>query len=123
MDRTDAPISLVARWYMRPGCEAEALAALEGLIKAVEANEPGTLAYRVHTSLGDPSLPSLPPVDASTLLFFETYRSPEAFRAHVEGAVFKDFVAAHGHLFVQADGKPYTSVFFLEPRAGFVRET
>ena len=115
------PVSLISRWFIKAGCEAAADTALQALAQAVWENEPDTLTYLVHMPIDDPRLQSLPPVDASSILFFETYRSIEAFLAHVNGLVFLDFVATKGDLFLQVAGKPYTTVSFLERRAGFVR--
>lgn len=114
-----ATLSLISRWFLRPGCEATALAAVEQLAAAVQAHEPGTLTYYVHTP--DTRLQSLPPADPHSLLFFEEYRDPAAFHAHVTGPLFTAFVHDHGHLFVTANGKPFTFVEFLTRRAGFTR--
>ena len=118
------PVSLTSSWFIRPGCERQAWPALQALAANVLANEPDTLMYLVHSPSGvDSSLQSLPPSEPGLVLFVEMYRSPDAFRAHVEGAVFTSFVRDYGHLFVpNADGEPYTTVTFLQRQAGFVRE-
>jgi quinol monooxygenase YgiN len=117
-----APVSLISEWFLKPASEAEGMAALRQLALDVEANEPDTLTYLVHTSFqGDARLQALPPVDPSSVLFFETYRDADAFLAHVNGAVFKGFVAAHGDLFIASNGSPYTTVEFLTRQAGFIR--
>ena len=117
-----APVSLISEWSLKPGCEAEGLAALSQLALDVRANEPDTLTYLVHTPfLDDARLQALPPVDPSSILFFETYRDPDAFLAHVGGPVFKTFVATHGDLFIASNGSPYTTVEFLSRHAGFIR--
>jgi len=117
-----APVSLISEWFLKPGCEAEGMAALSQLALDVRANEPDTLTYLVHTPfLDDARLQALPPVDPSSILFFETYRNADAFLAHVGGPVFKGFVAAHGDLFVASNGSPYTTVEFLSLHAGFIR--
>ena len=69
------------------------------------------------------SIPRTPPAQADphSLLFFEEYRDPAAFHAHVTGPLFTAFVHDHGHLFVAANGKPFTFVEFLTRRAGFTR--
>ena len=118
------PVSLTSRWFIRPGCERQAWPALQALAANVLANEPDTLMYLVNSpSWVDNSLQSLPPSEPGLVLFVEMYRNPDAFRAHVEGAVFTSFVRDYGHLFVpNADGQPYTTVTFLPREAGFVRE-
>lgn len=117
-----APVSLISEWFLKPGSEAEGIAALRQLALDVEANESDTLTYLVHTPFqGDARLQALPPVDPSSVLFFETYRDADAFLAHVGGPVFKGFVAAHGDLFIASNGSPYTTVEFLTRQAGFIR--
>jgi predicted enzyme related to lactoylglutathione lyase len=63
----------------------------------------------------------LPPVGPHEIVFFERYRSADAFLAHVSGPVFTSFVAAHGEDFTGSGGKPFTTVEFLDLHAGFVR--
>ncbi|MCV4339523.1 antibiotic biosynthesis monooxygenase [Pseudomonas capsici] len=114
------PISLTSQWFIQPGQEMEARQALMQLALDVQASEPGTLTYLVHTPFGaDARLQSLPPPDPLLVLFFETYASPDAFLAHVNGPLFTGFVAQHGHCFVSSNGKPYTTVQFLDTLAGF----
>lgn len=117
------PVSLTSRWFIRPGCEADALAAVAEAAEKVRTGEPGTLIYLAHTPhVGDDGLQSLPPSQPGLLLFFEMYRDPQAFLQHVNGPIFTAFVRDHGHLFVpDARGAPYTTVEFLARRAGFVR--
>jgi len=121
-DAATAPVSLISEWFLKPGSEAEGTAALSQLALDVQANEPDTLTYLVHIPfLDDSRLQALPPVDPSSILFFETYRNADAFLAHVNGPVFKNFVAKHGDLFIASNGSPYTTVEFLTRRAGFIR--
>jgi predicted enzyme related to lactoylglutathione lyase/quinol monooxygenase YgiN len=116
------PVSLTSHWFIAPGREIEARQALMALPAAVQANEPGTLTYLVHTPYGaDARLQSLPPPEPLRVLFFETYADPDAFLAHVNGPTFTHFVATYGHCFVGTNGKPYTTVQFLDLLAGFVR--
>ena len=116
-------VSLTSTWFIRPGQESAAVAAVEALAPMVRDSEPDTLAYLVHTPfLGDPRLHALPPVVANHLLFFEVYRDADAFLRHLHGPVFTRFVERHGGLFVASNGKPFTFVEFLECRAGFIRQ-
>lgn len=119
----DTRLCLTSRWFIQPGREEEVLAAIRSeLVPAIEAGEAGTLTYYVHRPCsGGDALQSLPPTDGQLLLFYEEYASPAAFQAHVEGPAFTDFVARHGACFVQAGGKPYTTVTFLARQAGFTR--
>jgi predicted enzyme related to lactoylglutathione lyase/quinol monooxygenase YgiN len=113
-------VSLISRWFIQPGCGKKALAALRQAADEVEAGEPDTLTYRIHIQYtGD--LQSLPPNDPLSILFFEVYRDADAFRRHLNGKIFTGFVRNHGHLFVQAGGKPFTTVDFLTLHAGFSR--
>lgn len=113
-------VSLISRWFVKPGCGKKALAALRRAADEVQAREPGTLTYRVHVQYTG-KLQSLPPADPLSILFFEVYRDAEAFGDHLNGPVFTGFVRDHGHLFLQAGGKPYTTVDFLTLHAGFTR--
>ena len=118
---SQGPISLTSQWFVRLGLEEQVLEAVSLLADAVEAGEPGTLMYLVHVPYRGPALQSLPPDDPSSLLFVEEYRDVQAFLQHVNGPLFTQFVRDHGHLFVQANDRPYTTVEFLVRRAGFVR--
>jgi hypothetical protein len=117
------PLSLISYWYIAPNCETAAIAPLEQLAKDVRAAEPDTLSYLVHIPFrGDAgSIQSLPPAVSRSVLFFEVYRTPQAFLDHVNGPVFVNFVTQHGSLFVNANGKPFTTVEFLSRVAGFSR--
>lgn len=116
------PVSLTSRWFIKPGCEQAAGAALRQLAHDVERDEPDTLTYLVHRPyLADSRLQSLPPAEPRTVLFFETYRNADAFLRHVNGPAFRAFIERHGELFVAANGKPFTFVEFLETLTGFVR--
>ncbi|MCF4129916.1 VOC family protein [Methylobacterium sp. SyP6R] len=118
------PVSLISRWFIRPGREEEASAALARLAQAVRAQEPDTLTYLVHRPAGEARLQSLPPSEPNVVVFFESYRNAQAFLSHVNGPVFQDFVAGHGDLFVPTGGAhpvPFATVEFLRKEAGFVR--
>jgi len=122
--QTDAnkPLSLTSTWFIAPGNEQAAIAAVKALAKEVEASEPDTLIYLAHTPLTDDNrVTSLPPPYSGTILFFEMYRTVEAFLRHVNGPVFTNFVANSGNLFVAQNGAPFTFVAFLTRQAGFVR--
>ncbi len=123
MDRdTDEKVSLISRWFLRPAKEKQGWEALKGLAREVEAKEPNTLAYLVHTPLDGAKLQSLPPSDPTWVEFFEIYRNAQAFDHHVNGEVFTKFVDEHGALFVPNDkGEPFTTVLFMSLQAGFAR--
>jgi predicted enzyme related to lactoylglutathione lyase/quinol monooxygenase YgiN len=115
-------VSLISRWFLRPGAEDAGWAALRELASAVFVNEPDTLTYLVHAPLTvDPRLQSLPPVGPLSVEFFEVYRDARAFLNHVNGPVFTRFAQTYGALFVASDGRPFTTVEFMTARAGFSR--
>ncbi len=62
----------LAQFKIRPGKEAEAEKALSEMVAAVEANEPGALAYIAHRSQKEPT----------EITFFEVYADAEAASAH-----------------------------------------
>lgn len=118
-----APLNLISQWFIAPNCEAAVIAALEQLAVEVLAAEPDTLSYLVHIPFeeGSGTIQSHPPSIPRSVLFFESYRTPQAFLDHVQGPVFKNFVAKHGAMFVSAGGHPFTTVSFLTRVAGFTR--
>lgn len=112
--------TLISRWYLKPGREAEARAALSALAEAVLAEEPGTLAYLVHGPCGS----SLPAAPAGEVTFYEVYADEAAFSAHISGPVFSGFLKDHGALFEQnfpPNSGPFMTVSTLTRAAGFVR--
>jgi hypothetical protein len=118
----NGPLSLTSAWFIAPGKEAKAIAAVKALTKEVEASEPDTLIYLVHTPFTDDNrVNTLPPPYSGTILFFEMYRTTEAFLRHVNGPIFLSFVANSGNLFVAQNGAPFTVDTFLTRQAGFVR--
>jgi predicted enzyme related to lactoylglutathione lyase/quinol monooxygenase YgiN len=116
-------VSLISRWFVKPGCHEAAMRALTKAARDVEAKEPGTLTYRIHVQRRghEKDLQSLPPEDPLSILFFEVYRDADAFEHHLHGKVFTAFVRDHGDLFTGAGGKPFTTVNFLTLHAGFSR--
>lgn len=115
-------VSLTSTWFMRPGCAETALPALRALARAVESDEPGTLTYLVHFPSSDPSLQSLPPAEPRSVVFFEVYRDADAFRDHVRGPLFTNFVSEFWPMFVtNSKGRPCTATGFLHARAEFSR--
>jgi quinol monooxygenase YgiN len=124
------PVSLTSQWFIRPGFEKQVQEAVKKLAADIASKEPGTLAYLVHMPWADTDvLQSLPPSNAPSLLFFEMYRDADAFKAHIGGRLFKQFVKQYGHCFIPSDpipndprskAGPYTTVQFLTRVAGFV---
>lgn len=110
---------LISVWTILPGNETEAVAALKKLALLVEQTQPDTLAYLVHTP--DMSQPNLPTSYHGEVIFFEVYKNEAAFKAHVDGVVFKDFVTTYGHLFLASNGAPYTTLQVMQYKAGYIR--
>jgi hypothetical protein len=44
-------LSIIAKWWIKPGCKKEALAALDELAESTEQQEPFTSRYLIHTSV------------------------------------------------------------------------
>ena len=121
--------TLTSTWTLKDeDCRDAAIVALQQLAQDVQQNEEGTLLYLVHfPNMGLASQPTPCSVD---VVFFEIYRDREAFCTHVNGSIFKTFVATYGSLFLTTRGEcddpstpagPYTSVEFLDRQAGFIR--
>jgi quinol monooxygenase YgiN len=69
---TSKMITQTAAFRIDPAREADAIAALTELAKAVEANEPGVLAYIPHRVASDPT----------QIVFFEVYADEAAMKNH-----------------------------------------
>lgn len=64
-------ITQIARFGLREGKEEEAREALATMVKAVDENEPGVLAYTAHVS-----------EKTGNIVFFEVYKDDAAMKAH-----------------------------------------
>jgi quinol monooxygenase YgiN len=106
------PITQTAAFRIDPAKEAEAIAALTELAKAVEEKEPGVLAYIPHRVASDPTL----------ILFFEVYADEAAVKNHgTQPHLAKLGEAFRGGLFKPyAEGKP-VEIVKLDRIAGFTR--
>lgn len=118
-------VSLTSQWFIVPGAEAQVLEAVPHLVRRIHEEEAGTLMYVVHTPWtngGEGGLQSLPPTVPACLLFVEEYASPEAFRQHLHGKPFTEFVQRHGNLFISSHGGPFSTVTFMQRQDGFIRQ-
>ncbi len=116
--------SLVAKWYILPGNEAKATAALTQLAKDVKDNELETLLYMVHVP--DFNEKSLPIPAAGEVIFWEGYQDQAAFLKHINGPIFKTFVANYGALFLSDFSTPpqvFMQTEMLTQLGGFARKT
>ena len=100
-------ITIIARFKIRPGNEAEVEKTATEMAAAVEANEPGALVYLMHRSQRDPT----------DITFFEVYADGEALSAHGQTA----HMTTHGGKFAQLADLSATKIERLERVAGFVR--
>jgi quinol monooxygenase YgiN len=116
---------VVARWAIKPGNGKKVKAALVDYVKRVRATEPDTYMYTANVpDLSEGS--SFPPVSPDGLIYNSAWKDHAAFVAHSKGAPYQDFLAEHGHLFVQALGaptttQPYMTTSVLKRFAGFFR--
>ncbi len=99
--------TILARFKVQPGKEDEAEKAISEMAVAVQANEPGALAYIMHRSQKDPS----------EITVFEVYADAEAFDAHGQSPHMGQFRAAFASVFDPSSVK----IERLERLAGFVR--
>lgn len=112
-------LSIIAKWWIVPGKEDKAVAALGELALAVEQREPFTLMYLIHTSIVEGSRPSPPP---NEVVFVSGWPDRDAFQKHLDGPVFKDWIAKYLELFLTDDsGGLFVTGEFLDRHAGFVR--
>jgi quinol monooxygenase YgiN len=100
-------VTIVARFRIQPGKESEGEQALKEMAAAVEADEPGALAYIFHRSQRD----------ANEITVFEVYADDAAFTAHGQTAHMGKLRTAFGTLFDPTSVK----IDRLDRIAGFAR--
>ena len=76
-------ITVTATLSLDPAKADEAIAGLRTLVKAVEANEPGVLAYICNRGIEDPT----------EIMFFEIYANQAAAKLHGEAPHMAEFGA------------------------------
>ncbi len=103
---TGSTITQLAKFKLNMEKEAEGLQALQDLCAAVEANEPGVLAYVCHRSTKTPD----------ELVFFEVYKDDEALKAHGKTPHMGKMRMAFASLF-----RPPLEVARLERIGGFTQ--
>jgi quinol monooxygenase YgiN len=99
--------TILARFKIQPGKEAEAEKALSEMVAAVQANEPGALAYIAHRSQKEPT----------EITFFEVYADAEAASAHGQ----TPHMATLQRSLAQLADLSTVKIERLERFAGFVR--
>jgi len=101
-------VTLIARLKALPGKEAEAVKHIKEMVAAVQAKEPGALAYISHTVAGSPG----------EFLFFEVYADEATKDAHMSSPHFQRLAALFGTVFDAGFGAKIEN---LERVAGFAR--
>lgn len=112
--------TIIAKWYIKAN-EKAVLQALLHLAAQVEAQEPDTWMYVVHTGNEEGSTP--PPAPGE-VVFVEAYKDLNALLQHVNGTPFKTFLSQYGADFVPLmppNTGPVMLVESLARLAGFVR--
>lgn len=116
-----------ARWSKRADVSRDAVKeALIPYVQAVRDNEP--LTYMCTASFPDdsPDSPSMPPLQSDQVTFNSSWKDHDAFVAHLNGPVYRDFLEKSGGLFVQAipgqTTNPYMTTSALKRFAGFFRD-
>ena len=100
-------VIVIFRAKMQSGKEEEALGRVRSMVEAVQAHEPGALAYICHRSKDDPS----------EIVFYEAYADDAAFQAHMQTPHMGELRAAFGELFDTSQVK----LERLDEVAGFMR--
>jgi quinol monooxygenase YgiN len=112
-------LSIVAKWWINEGCESQAVAALKELAAQVEAEEPFTIMYLIHTAVVDGSRPTPPD---NEVLFVSAWPDRDAFQKHLDGPVFKTWIAKYLDLFLTDDsGGLFVTGEFMDRQAGYIR--
>jgi quinol monooxygenase YgiN len=114
--------TLIGKWTILEGKEAEAKDALNKLATQVKNEEVGTLIYMVYTP--DFNEISLPTPQSGEVIFLEVYKDKDAFNQHIAGKAFNDFVSNYGHLFLKDFSNPpqiYFTMEVLNNVGGFIR--
>ena len=112
--------TVIARWYIKANRKA-VLEGLQSLAAQVEAGEPDTWMYLVHTGN---EAGSTPPPALGEVVFVEGYKDFQALLRHVKGRPFKTFLKQYGADFVPVTAPnkgPFMLVASLARQAGFVR--
>jgi quinol monooxygenase YgiN len=112
--------TVIAKWYIKSN-ENAVVNALRDLALQVEAQEPDTWLYLVHTGNQEGSTP--PPAPGE-VVFMEAYKDLNALLRHVNGKPFQAFLKQCGTDFVpltKPNEGPFMLVESLARIAGFVR--
>jgi quinol monooxygenase YgiN len=112
-------LSVVAKWSMLSGRRDQALAALKILALEVQREEPFVLMYSIHVP--HPHVTSFPTPSECEVLFFSVFTDLAAFKAHLDGPVFRAWMDQYSHLFLTKNDDLFVISEFLDRATGFVR--
>ncbi len=110
---------LISTWTIVSGKKDEAISVLKKLALKVEKEESDTWMYTVHVP--DFEQKNLPTPPVGQVIFYEVYKDEAAFKSHVSGKIFTDFVHQYKDLFLCNEGKPYVTLLVMDRKAGFIR--
>jgi quinol monooxygenase YgiN len=112
-------ISIIAKWSILAGKHEAAVAALKVLAYRVQTEEPFVPMYTIHVP--DFSLVSFPTPPPTEVVFFSVFDDKEAFQKHLDGPVFRDWLAEHRELFLFNNDNLFVVSEWLSRQAGYVR--
>lgn len=114
-------VSIVAKWSILPGKHAQAVAALQDLASRVELQEPFVSMYTIHVPNFEAASFPIPP--EADVVFFSVFDNEAAFQKHLQGPVFRDWLAEHKDLFLFNNDNLFVVAEMLDRKAGFVRQS
>lgn len=112
-------ISIVAKWSILPGKHKEAVSALQDLACRVQTEEPFVPMYTIHVPNFQAA--SFPIPSDADVVFFSVFDDEAAFQKHLQGPVFRDWLAQHKDLFLFNNGNLFVVSEMIDRIAGFVR--
>lgn len=112
-------ISIVAKWSILPGKEKPAQAALQDLACRVQREEPFVPMYTIHVP--NMQAASFPIPSTADVVFFSVFDDEAAFQKHLNGPVFRDWLALHKDLFLFNGSNLFVVSEMIDRIAGFVR--
>jgi len=127
-------IRLTSKWKLKNGLTPEVLHNLATAAEQIQDRELGTLIYLIHLEAPfplddsgkviEPRPSSIPNDQQTDITFIEVYQDADAFSAHINGSIFKDFLQQNLKYFAEdpkKQGWPITDTHVLELDAGFIR--
>lgn len=111
--------SKIVTWCLKLESRSEGIAALKQLAIDIEAKEPGTWGYLIHSGAAG----STSPCSDDTIVFVEIYRDEQALIGHLHGPVFTKFMTDHGDLLQGGPGgdSPFVQFQNVDRIQGFLR--